>query len=703
VWVHDAPTGRVAAEDVGHPVPHVDGAALPIGDALADLEEAADRFIAAGELPEAVEAVQRAAPVVMRRGDWDKLLAWCSALGEPLVSRHSELRELQVRALLMSRRQEDVEPLLSRMRRSGEFSRLVDAAPDVAARAVWAVHGSGDLHPLLEIAPAATASTRARVVRYVLEVCSGRKPPPEWDDADLDRPQPLHVALQAAVYYRGRLAEAERLAWAAAERGPVTATLAQIYRIEVLRVRGDLSEARHAFEATGARIRETRYIEFWQQLDAELAFDEGDQQRGLRLIREARATSRRHGYRLADRAVFAAIEGKMLARMGRAPEAVELLELTRAWCTDRGLGCFREWAQTWLGAALLDLGGADQRALGLLSDAVGGMRMADRRLELIAALVSLAEARWRAGDEAGHDTAADEAYVEALRMGTLTPLLAALSHRPSVLARMMDAAVPDDDRWHRLDRTLSAGKGDDLPTRARITVNTMGRAVVTDAGGRDMRVTPPRAVELAAILARAGSSGVAREALIESLLGERAAGANYLRQLVHRLRRALPEGIEITSRSGRLAWAPAHAVVSEDQLLEAAVLRARRETGAARASSIELALELAARGDCLPDSDSASARRRRDELAVLIAEARREHVLSLLSEGHTQRASELARAAVEADPYREDRWQLLMRAAAAAEGPSAVLPVFRECAERLAQLGAEPSQETRRLVERLRE
>ena len=73
-------------------------------------------------------------------------------------------------------------------------------------------------------------------MRYILEVCAGTDPPPEWKDADFDRVLPLHVALQSAVYYRGRLGEVERLAWAAAGRGPVTATLAEIYRIAAARL-----------------------------------------------------------------------------------------------------------------------------------------------------------------------------------------------------------------------------------------------------------------------------------------------------------------------------------------------------------------------------------------------------------------------------------------------------------------------------------
>lgn len=665
------------------------------------VEDAADCLIAAGDADAAADAVEAAASTLTRRGDWDKLLGWCAALGEPVIARRSALRGLQLRALLMSRRQEDVALLVADIRATGEFDRHLAESPDVAAWAAWALHGSGDLRPLLALTPPAAASRRAHAVRYILEVCAGDDPPPEWDDAALDRVLPLHVALQSAVYYRGRLAEVERLAWAAAGRGPVTATLAEIYRIAALVVRRDLAEARAALEATAPRVRASRFIEFWQQVEAELLFAEGDHDGGLRLIRAARASSRAHGYRLAERGVFAVIEGKMLVRMGRIPEAIELLEGARGWCAQRGLACFGEWADTWLAAALLRMGDDPVRVGALLDGAIAGMVRADRRLELVAAHIFRAEAHWRAGDERGHDAAADAAHREAVAMGTLGALTAALGDMPDVLVRRIDASSSDDDTWRAIGRAArSPGEPAWSPDPA-VLIATMGRgAIVID--GRTVPVSPPRAVELAAAIAHAGPAGAARAALIDDLVDNSADPANYLRQLLHRLRRALPDGVAITSRDGRLAWDSPRAVVAEDGLLEGLILRARREVDPARGETLARALAIADRGPYLPQADTAGARRRRDELAPLIAEARREYVLWLLRAGRSEDAVATARAAVVADPYREDGWRLLMRAHAAADGPAAAVPVFLECAECLADVELQPSPETRDLLERLR-
>src|SRR5262249_56442601 len=92
---------------------------------------------------------------------------------------------------------------------------------------------------------------------------------------------------------------------------------------------------------------------FWLHAEAELALEEGQGERALELIRSARQVSRRHGWRVGDRAIFGAVEGRMLVRLGRLEDAVVVLDAVRAWCAERGLAAFREWAEAWLGGARL--------------------------------------------------------------------------------------------------------------------------------------------------------------------------------------------------------------------------------------------------------------------------------------------------------------------------------------------------------------
>ena len=86
----------------------------------------------------------------------------------------------------------------------------------------------------------------------------------------------------------------------------------------------------------------------------------------------------------------------------------------------------------------------------------------------------------------------------------------------------------------------------------------------------------------------------------------------------------------------------------------------------------------------------------------MVAEGRRDYARIELTAGRLGPAEDLARKAVDADPYCEDGWQLLMRSRAGSAGAEAVVPTFLECAERLGEVGVEPSPETRALMDRLR-
>lgn len=664
------------------------------------LEEAVDALLTAERPAEAEPLAERAVDQLMRRGDWEKVLAWSAALGDDAHRRRGGLRRAQVRSLLLSRRQQEVEDLVHVMLASGEIGRLATEDPDVVGWAVWALHGSGEWAKLLPLLPGGP-STRLRVVRHLFATSAAPDPPQELPTEMFDRPQPLHVALQSALYYQGRFAEIERLAAAAASRGPVTAALAQIYRIAVMRERGHLSAARRALEAVAQRVRASRYREYWHQVEGELLFEEGAREDGLDLLREARRVSREHSYRIGDRALFAAGEGKMLVRMGRCDEARRLLSDAAAWCAERGLLSFREWADTWLGASLLALDEPPELALAVLRPAVAGMRRATRRLELPAAAALLAEAEWRHGDEDAHDAAITLAYEASEAIGTLAPLLRALALVPDVLLRRADAAPEDDRRWRNLLRAAHDRPAPHSSHAPRIRVRTFGESRIEVEGGAPA-VRLRKMVELAAKTARAGEGGIARERLISDLFAGSDDGANYLRQVVHRLRRLLPEGVELASREGRLAWVPASAVDADEVAFEALVAQARVEVAAGRIETLSRALRLYERGPYLPGVDSEATAARRRELDEVAAEARLEMIRSLLVVGESVTAREAARRGLSAAPYSEEMWQLLMRAEAAVAGAGSVGPIFVECRSALREIDLEPCGATVRLVERLR-
>ena len=417
------------------------------------VEEAVDALLQADRPGEAEALAEQAVSGLRRRGDWGKILAWLGALDEDAPRRRPPLREAQVRALLNDRRQAEVEELVHGMLASGEVAELGEIRPDIAAWAVWTLHGSGEWAKLLPLLPPRGRSQVAEVMRYLLIAAVAREPTLELPPAALSRMHPLHVVLQTALYYQGRLDAAERLATvAAAGGGPVTAAVAQIHKVNVLRARGEIPAARRVLEASPSSIRTSRFVEFWLHAEAELVLEEGAGDRALELIRRAREVSRRHGWRVGDGAIFGAVEGRMLVRLGRPGDAIPVLEAVLAWCAERGLAAFREWAEAWLGAALLLTEDDAAPALALLRRAVSGMRRAHRHLELPAAAIFLAEAEWRAGDEDAHDAACEIAYAAAEACGTLRPLEQALELAPAVLARRLDSEAPDEWRWRALAR-----------------------------------------------------------------------------------------------------------------------------------------------------------------------------------------------------------------------------------------------------------
>lgn len=667
--------------------------------ALGQSEEAADHFIEAGAADEAQPMVEAATPAVLLRGDWDKVLAWCEAIGEEALSRRPALRGCQLQAIIAGRRSEGP-AFVERLRTSGEYDRLVREHPDAATTAAFGLHLSMDWGDLLPLVPPGESSPGARALRYVLEVGSGRNPPQAWSPRDVEELSLNVGLLQCGLYFQGRFADVEYMAGISAGRGGDPRS-AELYRIASLRERGQLGEARAAFDAEAPFAAYGGFLDFWRHLEGELLFAEGERERGLALVREARTLTRALGHQPADRAIFAATEGKMLVLLGRTEEAVASLEATRAWCEEHGLPCFREWADVWLAAAYLARDDDPATAARLLEDAIDGMRRAARSLELCAAWIVLAEARWRGGDAPGHHAAADAARAVAVEMGTMGQLLTLLQDRPEVLARRLGSGGPGEETWRELARAAGPARTGGDAGRIRVLLGTLGRPRI-EVDGAEVAGTPLRALEVAASVARAGDAGLSRAALAEQVGDDSVDAGNYLRQLVHRLRRIAPEGVELVSDGDRLRWSPPGAVVTEDQLLADLLARARREVGPARRASLAAALEIAGRGPLVVSGHRAT-ERGSDDLAAAVSEARREYAALLLDAGRAQEALGVARASVADEPYREDGWRLLMRATAATAGASAAVPTYVECVEALQAIGLRPSDETRDLLERLRD
>ena len=661
------------------------------------VEEAADRFLEAGAYEEAAACVEAAGRALLVRGDWEKADRWCARLGEVVLSRRPALRGVQLGAVVAGRRP-DLPALATRLLASGEYARLAEEAPEAAATAAFGVHLTGDWRRASRMLPPDGTDPVVRATRYVLDVGAADVPPRPWPLHEMPADRTQIGLVECGRYFQGRFDDIDEMR--RDDEGVAART--SVYYIASLRERGRLGDARTLLELARPSATVSEWREFWLHMEGELVFAEGDREGGLAMVREARAMARARAHQPADRAIFAVTEGKMLVRLGRVDEAAERLREAMAWSRARGLPCFWEEAATWLAAARLAQEEHPDAVAELLHEAIDGMERADRRLEQPAAQVFLAEARWRAGDDDAHDDAAHRALEVAEHMGSFGPLVAALADAPDVLARCIDAGGAREADWRRLARAGEASHASSTTAEARIVIGTLGRLrVAVDGTERD--VNPSRAIDIAAEVARAGWRGVPRADLVELLAEHSVDAQNYLRQVVHRLRRLAPEGVELTSDDGLLRWTPAGAVVTEDDVLRALLAQVGRETGDMRLRTLAAALELADHGALVTAADTVAASELRADLAGAVAEARREYARLLLATGRATEAVATARAAVTAEPLREDGWCLLMRAAAAADGHAAAVPVYAECAASLAEIGLEPSTGTRDLLRRLRD
>ena len=660
-------------------------------------EEAVDVLLQAGRSDEAEELAETVVTDLRRRGDWGKILAWTEALGEGAVRRRPALREVQVRALLNSRRQEELEDLVHEMLAEGEMGELVESSPDVAAWAVWALHGSGEWAKLVPLLPPRGRSRVGEVMRYMLVSTVARDAPEDLAESALGRMHPLHVVLQEALYFQGRFDAASRLAAVAATSGgPVTAAVAQVHKVNVLRARGETGPRARVLESVPASIRTSRFIEFWLHAEAELCLEEGSGERALELIRAARGVSARHGWRVGDSAIFGAVEGRMLVRLGMPERAIEVLGEVRDWCAQRGLASFREWAETWLGGALLLLDRPAEEARALLEPAVNAMRRARRHLELPAAAVFLAEAEWRhgrrgrprrggrgrlRGGRAVRDPAPPD---DRPRAGPGRARAAARLRGPRRASGGGARSCP----WSSTETVAPETEG------ARLRVRTLGPPLL-ELDGEPLANVPLKAVELAAEIARSGPPGVPRNQLIAALFEGSRDGPNYLRQLVFRLRRVLPgrpraavlrapAGVE----AGRAAWPPTTPCSNRS------TARARTEVGPARDETLAVALELAERGRTWRASTTRASSSGGASLGGVAMDVRLEFARAMRAAGRPGEAVAALQAAIDADPYREDAWQELMRIHARLEGPASVARVFLECRRSLSEVDLEPSGET---------
>jgi DNA-binding SARP family transcriptional activator len=529
----------------------------------------------------------------------------------------------------------------------------------------------GQLDQAIRVLDALPPGRSADVARFILSLARDdpASPIPPFQDDVLDS------IIARALYMRGRLAELQEgsTAWAVSSGTPVL-----------------LSASRERSVSLPAGFLQSR-VEF---SDAILARDLATAQSAIRqLVPDGRGPEQM-------RLLW---EAELAVRLEHDPTHARTA-LSTLQTSGFTAPYYRELAASWEGAAAL-LADEPQRAAMVLREAVASMRRGDRSLALARALVYLAEAEWRLGNEEVSDRATDDAYEVARRQGSLRELMLSLADFPGVLSRRLDADPAVDGPWHSLGRALiadSRSAGALVVPPVAVHVREFGEpALLVD--GREVRPKIRKSIELLSYLLVSTGREVSRGEVLTALWNGRDDDSTraYLRQALRHLREVLPAGVAVEARGDVLVLEGA--LTCESLELDALLTEAARDPGAGRLGYLLEALELVGRGLFLHgSSDVTWIDDRRTQIASIRSDARLDAAELLLGADRHLRALALVNDALDADPLSERAWRIHMRTLGLLGDYDGVTAALAACTNALAEIGLEPSAATRELAHTLR-
>jgi DNA-binding SARP family transcriptional activator len=582
-----------------------------------------------------------------------------------------------------------------RLQADGNRERLARASSPAASMMAWCYWHGGRIADARAVIDGAAESPEIQAIRYLLALVDGESTGgaalcPALSGGPLD-------ALVMRVHYAHgrlpRLAATPASRWAAAVSAP--------WRISSLRATGHTEQALELYEAQGAGS----WAAVWLHaiVGVEILIDlrrTGEARRALLRARELIAASESQIYDLLSLVMEAKLELRLCRDAGAARAVLGALERRPA---AREYGFIAEQVDTWTGYA--DLMQGDVAAARVrLRAAVARMLAGDRILELPTAAVYLAEAEWRGDDEDAADRAADLALAAAAKHASNHLFLQALADFPAVVARRIDAEPAAPSPWHDLGRALQAqGVAVDPRIGSLIELDEFGTKALA-VNGAVVRPRIAKAYEVLAYLASCPGQCASRDDVLDALFDGRAdaSARSYLRQAFHRLREVLPEGVELTVDSARVALGEGTVIRSESTRVEGLLAQAARLQGEERLTATLEALELMERGDYLPGVRTVWAQERRRHLGAVAADARFEAAELAFAAGRYGDAERLVAAVLRDDPYREAAWRLQMRLASAVGDEDRVIGAFRGCERALGELGTQPAGATRHLLDALR-
>lgn len=655
-------------------------------------EEATEILLSAGAAAEALEPAATAIFDVINRLDFGLAERWLDALAD--VERDGMSPFVMAR-LTLAIASENFRPCVEILDRLAAQGKLADVASSSSAAAFMVCHTFQSVGRYDDTLAAFTLAPhdadydvlRAFVAIYLLEP---QPPVPELTGA------PLDGLILPIVYGNGHLATVLKatgtVGW--------TQAFGQPWLIAALSDAGQIQEAVELYEAVRARGLTNTSLDAF--VGPRVLTDAGRRDEALETIARGRRWARQTS--ALNLELFASLqEARLRLRLDRDPAAaLKVLDPVDQHPITHRVGFLGPTVDSWYGYALL-LQNRDAEALERLRRSVTIERRTGRMLDMPTTAVYLAEAEWRMGNEDAADRAADIALEAARIQGFNHMLLLALRDFPGVLSRRLDAEPTADSPWHELARALrTQGLELETPVRASVQLLEFGRCAVL-VNGEELRPRIAKTYELLAYLLTRRHHRAERGELLDALFEGRDddSARAYLRQAIRWLRAVLPPDGVVAGRS-EVALNDEIAAVSESVHLERALAEAARLRGADCLDATLAALGLLDRGAYLPGVKSPWTDERRRWLQEVATDARYKAAELAFSTGRLDDAERLAKAVLDAEPFHEAGWRLIMRLASARGDDQGVLRSYQHCERVLAEVGAEPSRTTRQLVDQLR-
>jgi DNA-binding SARP family transcriptional activator len=211
-------------------------------------------------------------------------------------------------------------------------------------------------------------------------------------------------------------------------------------------------------------------------------------------------------------------------------------------------------------------------------------------------------------------------------------------------------------------------------------------------------------VELLSYLLGSPDRKATRDELLGALFDGRndAASRSYLRQVLFRLRQALPADLGPSQDGDVFRLVGPELAMGSAQRVADIVAQAGRQHGEVRLQTLLHAISSAERGTFLATMSGDWVAERREALTEILLSARVDAAKLACRFNRLREAKGLVDGVLRDDPYREQAWQLAIQLEYAGGSDDTGLALYQRYVARMGELGVAPSDEVRRLVARLR-